>query len=99
MRRLAQLAALAAAAVLAQAANAGRLLSATFQQQLLFGTPIISVTSTSATGSFTGTSFRLDAGSWFATSGCLGPRAGCAPATLPSLLSRVTFRIDARSNA
>ena len=68
MRKL-RLAALAAT-FLAATANAGPLVSATFELTLQ-GVPI-SLTSTTATGTLTGSSFSLDAGSWFATNFCIG---------------------------
>jgi hypothetical protein len=78
MRKL-QLLALAAAFVGAATANAGQLLSATYTQTLQ-GVPIV-ISSTTATGTLVGNTFRLDAGSWFATNFCIGNpgNAACTP--------------------
>lgn len=62
-------------------ASAGPLLSATYST-IISGTPI-SLTSTAATGTLVGSAFSLDAGSWFATTFCVGQGAGCAPRSRP----------------
>ena len=78
MRKLTMLA-LGTVLLGAAAANAGALKSATYSQTLQ-GVPII-LTSTVATGSLTGNTFKMDAGSWFATAFCIGQpgNAACTP--------------------
>ncbi len=62
-------------------ASAGPLLSATYST-IIASTPIV-ITSTTATGTLVGSRFSLDAGSWFATSFCVGQGAGCVPRSRP----------------
>jgi len=63
------------------AASAGRLLGASFST-IISSTPIV-LDSTTATSTLVGNQFSLDAGSWFATSFCIGAAAGCVPRSRP----------------
>jgi hypothetical protein len=67
--------------LVATSAVAGQLLGATYST-IIASTPIV-LSSTSATGTLVGNQFSLDAGSWFATSFCVGQGAGCAPRSRP----------------
>ena len=63
----------------AATANAGALLSVEYSQ-VLQGVPVVTG-SNLATGSLTGSTFKMDAGNWFATAFCIGSpgNVACAP--------------------